>query len=147
MRITKKHFISFALLSFFSLAQVVLFSPVVSAQTSLMSGQEGLSEVGRVYGDTGSGAQDIRYIVARIINIILGFLGVIFFGLTVFAGFKYMTSAGNEEEVKKSLTLLRNAIIGLVIILVSWTITRYIMLSIGGAVNNTAGYRDYRVYP
>ena len=149
MRITKKHVLSFAFLSLFSLAQVILFFPTqVSAQASnLVSGQEGLNEVGRVFGDTGSGAQDIRYIIARVINLILGFLGVIFFILTIFAGFKYMTAAGNEEEVKKSLSLLKNAVIGLLIVLISWTITRYVLISLGGAVNNTAGYQNYRVYP
>lgn len=149
MRITKKHLGAFVILGFFSLAQIVLFHPIsVSAQsTPLVNSQVGLNEVGTVYGDSGSGPQDIRYIVARIINIILGFLGVIFFGLTVFAGFQYMTAAGNDEQAKKALTLLRNAVIGLVIILVSWTITRYITITLSGAVNNTADYRVYRTYP
>lgn len=152
MRITKKHLLVFVFLSFFSLAQAALFKPVlVLAQASsggtLVDSQEGLTEIGRVYGANGGEPQDIRYVIARIINIILGFLGVIFFGLTIFAGFQYMTSAGNEEQSKKAVALLRNAVIGLLIILVSWAISRYILIVLGGAVNNTAGYLQYRTYP
>ena len=156
MRITKKRFLAFVLLSFFSLALVVISTPqLVSAQVSssgssngsLVNSQEGLDQIGRVYGDQGSGPQDIRYTIARIINIVLGFLGVIFFGLIIFAGFQYMTSAGNEEQTKKAMAMLRSAIIGLVIILVSWGITRYVMYTVGGAVNNTTGYQNYRSYP
>jgi hypothetical protein len=152
MRITKKHYLAFILLSFFSLVQVVLFNPLlVSAQSQaaspLLQGQVGINDVGKiVYGDNGSGPADIRYTVARIINIVLGFLGVIFFALTIFAGFQYMTSAGNEEQTKKALALLKNAIIGLIIILMSWAITRYVLIISGRAVNNSVDYRTYRDY-
>ncbi len=149
MRITKKHLLCFILLGFFSLAQIILFHPTtVSAQVSSGSGlvgsQEGLTDIGRVYGDSGSGPQDIRAIVARIINVVLGFLGVIFLGLAVVAGFQYMTAAGNEEQTKKALSLLRNAIIGIVIILVSWGITRFTLLITGRTVSNKVDYTTYR---
>lgn len=149
MRITKKHFISFILLGFFSLAQIIFFSPMIaSAQVSSGSGlvgtQEGLTDIGRVYGDSGSGPQDIRSLIARIINVVIGFLGVIFLSLAVFAGFQYMTAAGNEEQTKKAISLLRNAIIGVVILLVSWGITRFVLIITGRTVNNTVDYRTYR---
>jgi hypothetical protein len=149
MRITKKHLLCFILLGFFSLAQIILFHPsVVSAQVSSGSGlvgtQEGLSDIGRVYGDSGSGPQDIRAIIGRIINVVLGFLGVIFLGLAVLAGFQYMTAAGNQEQTKKALSLLRNAVIGIVIILISWGITRFVLIITGRTVANTVDYTTYR---
>lgn len=152
MRITKKRFLSFVLLSFFSLVLIMLSSPnLVSAQVTsgggLIDSQEGLNDVGVVFGDKGNGPQDIRYIIARIITIVLGFLGIIFFALIIFAGFQYMTSAGNEEQTKKALSLLRNALIGLIIILVSWGISRYILSTLTRAINNSVDYRNYRSYP
>ena len=154
MRITKKYLLAFTILSFFSLAQVVLLTPrLVSAQvsasggSSLLNSQEGLTEVGQVYGDNGSGPTDIRYTIARIINIILGFLGIIFFALVIFAGFQYMTAAGNQEQTKKAIGLLRNAVIGLVIILISWAITRYLVITLGKAVNNSVDWKTYNSYP
>jgi len=55
-----------------------------------------------------------------------------------------MTSAGNEEKAREALRLLTNAVIGLIIILVSWFVTRYIVHGLVGAINNnvnpTYGY-------
>ena len=149
MRITKKCLLCFILLGFFSLTQVVLFSPAtVSAQASSGSGligtQEGLTDIGRVYGDSGNGPQDIRTIIGRIVNVVLGFLGVIFLVLAVVAGFQYMTAAGNQEQTKKAISLLRNAIIGIVIILISWGITRFVLIITGRTVSNTLDYTTYR---
>ena len=151
MRITKKYLLAFTILSFFSLAQVVLLTPsLVSAQTSggsaLLNSQEGLTDVSRVYGANDGVPTDIRYTIARIINITLGFLGVIFFALVIFAGFQYMTAAGNEEQTKKAIGLLRNAVIGLVIILISWAITRYLVITLGKAVNNSVDWKTYNTY-
>jgi len=152
MRITKKYLLAFTILSFFSLAQIILMTPsLVSAQSNtggsaLLNTQEGLTDVGRVYGDNGNGPTDIRYTIARVINIVLGFLGIIFFALVIFAGFQYMTAAGNEDQTKKALALLRNAVIGLVIILLSWAITRYLVITLGKAVNNSVDVKTYNTY-
>jgi hypothetical protein len=152
MRITKKYLLAFSILSFFSLFQVLVFNPAsvlaqASAGGSLVGSQVGLNDIGHAYGNSDAVPTDIRYTIARIINIVLGFLGVIFLALTIFAGFQYMTAAGNEEQAKKAITLLRNAVIGLVIILVSWGVTRYILTTLNGAVNNTADYQTYHSYP
>lgn len=56
-------------------------------------------------------------------NGILGFLGLIFLVLIIWHGFKWMTAAGNEEQVKKAQTGIRNTSIGLAIILLARMIT------------------------
>ena len=38
-----------------------------------------------------------------------------------------MTSGGNEEDIKKAKALMKNAVIGLIIILVSWSLTYYLI--------------------
>ena len=113
----------------------------VQAAGNLLDGQEGIAEINNVYGGAPT---DIRVTIGKIINVILGFLGVIFVVLTIFAGFKYMTAAGNEEETKKALALLKNAIIGLVIILMAWGITRYSIWVLSRTDNNVV---DYTFYP
>ena len=111
------------------------------ADESLISSQVGFNEAGSVYGNTQP--QDIRITIARIINVILGLLGIIFVVLTIVAGFQYMTAAGNEEKAKKALGLIKNAVIGLVIILMSWMITRFTIRQLGRATNGALDYQTY----
>ncbi|MEK7665898.1 MAG: IPT/TIG domain-containing protein [Patescibacteria group bacterium] len=76
---------------------------------------------------TGMGNVDVRIIIARVINIALGLLGVIAVSLIVYAGFLWMTAAGNPERVKKAQAVMINAIVGLLIILASYAITTYVL--------------------
>lgn len=137
MAFTRKHIISLVLLLLF-FSPAILFTKLITpaqADQSLITEQEGLSEVGMIFG--GSRAeQDIRYMAARIISIVLGFLTVIFLGLTVFAGFKYMTAGGNQDKASDALKLIRNAIIGLVIVLSAWMVTRFVIIMLNRAARN-----------
>jgi len=143
MEITKKQFFSFIfLLLAFSPVFLSPFSSSVKADSALTDSQIGLKEVGTVFG--GSRAEvDPRYLVANIITVVLGFLAVIFLGLIVYAGFKYMTAGGNATQTEEAVKLLKNAVIGLVIILAAWMLTRYIIVIMNRAVKNA----DTSVYP
>jgi len=112
------------------------------ADESLFDEMYGINEVGQVYGGEAA-KMDVRILVARIINIVLSFLAVIFLILTVVAGFQYMTAGGSEEKTKKALSLLRNAIIGLAIVLVSWALTRFTITMLSRAINNSVNYTQY----
>ena len=85
----------------------------------------GINEIGKkAYGAEKS--KDIRLIVVNIIKIFLGLLGLIFVILIIFAGFKYMTSMGNQEKTKEALDQIKAAVIGLIIIFCAYSITDYI---------------------
>jgi len=105
-------------------------SPVL-ADASLLNSQVGVTEVSSAYGN---GNLDVRTIIARIIVIVLQFLAVIFLGLTIFAGFRYMTAAGNEEQTKKAVSQIKDSVIGLIIVLTSWVLTTYILRALRWAV-------------
>lgn len=66
---------------------------------------------------------DPRKIVSQIVQILLTLVGTIFFVLTVYAGYLWMTAGGNEEAIEKAKTTLRNSAIGLVIVLAAYAIT------------------------
>ena len=70
---------------------------------------------------------DPRTTAGRIINIVLGLLGVIAVGIIIWGGFVYLTSNGEEEKVTKAKNLLKNGVIGLLIILASWGIASFIL--------------------
>jgi hypothetical protein len=79
---------------------------------------------------------DPRVVVGRIINVVLGFLGVIAVGIILLGGFKWMTAGGNEDKVGEAKKLLGAGVIGLVIILSAWAIATFVINQIYSAVNN-----------
>lgn len=74
--------------------------------------------------------------ISSIIRVALGFLGVIAVVIILLGGFKWMTSGGNDEKVKKAKMLIFQGIIGLVIVLSSYAIASFVITSI---TNATAG--------
>jgi hypothetical protein len=82
---------------------------------------------------------DPRFIVGRIIQIVLGFLGVIAIGLIMYAGFLWTTSEGEEEKLDRAKTILRNAVIGLVIILSAWAIATFVLAKLMEATGTGSG--------
>lgn len=70
-----------------------------------------------------AGNYSLANIISVLIQTVLGFLGIIFLALTIMAGFKWMTSNGNEDTIKKAKSSLMNAIIGLVIVIAAYAIT------------------------
>jgi len=72
-------------------------------------------------------ATDPRVIAANIINIALGLVGIILLSLILYAGFLWMTSGGDVEKVERAKTYIRNAIIGVAIVLSSWAIATFVI--------------------
>ncbi|MDD3301887.1 MAG: hypothetical protein PHR57_03925, partial [Patescibacteria group bacterium] len=62
----------------------------------------------------------------QFISIILGLLGIIFICLLVYAGFNWMTAAGDSDDVKKAKLTIRTSVIGLVITISAYAIWRFI---------------------
>lgn len=69
----------------------------------------------------------------RIIRIALTFVGVGLTGLLVYAGFLWMTAAGNDDQITTSKSTMKNAVIGLLIIMMSWTLATFIINRIRAA--------------
>ncbi|MFA5886757.1 MAG: Ig-like domain-containing protein [Patescibacteria group bacterium] len=85
-------------------------------------------------------AADPRFLVGRIIQIILSFLGVIAILVIMYAGFLWMTSDGDEEKIRTAQGILRNAVIGLIIILSSWAIATFIISRLLAATSGENGF-------
>ena len=84
-----------------------------------------------------SNTQDIRVTIAKIIRIVIGFLGIVAVGLIMYAGWIWMTSEGNEEKIEQAKKILTNAVIGLIIILSAFAIVSFIVNSLTGATSGT----------
>ena len=71
--------------------------------------------------------------IGRIIQFILSATGLVFLGITVYAGILYMTAAGESEKVKKAKGMLTNSVIGIVIIVGAYAISSYVISALATA--------------
>jgi uncharacterized membrane protein len=91
----------------------------------------GLNTIGAdAYGEDGEPSKSLQSIIASLVKVLLGVLGLIFVVLLIAAGFKYMTSAGNQEKIDEAVHQIRNAVIGLIIIVCAYSITYFITVRI-----------------
>ena len=61
-----------------------------------------------------------------IINVALGLLSLVAVVIVIYAGFSWMLSGGSSEKIKKARDLLINAVIGLLIIMAAYGISKYV---------------------
>lgn len=127
-------------LMFFSLYLFVFsgISPLQAQNGTWIDRAEegGLEDIGTTaYGETGR-PEPLQAVVGNIIRIALGLFGAIFVILIILAGYKYMTAGGNDEKVKQATAQIRNAIIGLLIVLAAYSITIFVTNSALEATNN-----------
>jgi amino acid transporter len=131
MKITKGKILNFIVFFaiFLMMAQLILIQDIGSAHADddLWKMQVGMEEeIGKeAFGQTGN-PEDVRVIVAKVVKVILSMVGITFFVLIVLAGYKWMTSGGNEEKVKEAKSQILKAVIGLIIIFISWFITTFV---------------------
>ena|SRR3989338_2749690 len=74
--------------------------------------------------------QDIRVIVANIIRIALGLLGIVAVVIILIGGFTWMTAGGSEEKVEKAKQWIGYGIVGLAIILAAYAIATFVISSL-----------------
>lgn len=74
--------------------------------------------------------EDPRVVTIKIINLVLTFLGIISVVVVLVGGFKWMTSGGNQEQVGQAKKILIAGLIGLIIILLSWGISTFVITQV-----------------
>lgn len=91
---------------------------------------------------TGLASGDPRIIATKIIRVALGFLGIIAVGLIIYAGFVWMMSGGNEERIERAKNILKNAVIGLIIVLSAFAIASFVLNKLIEASGGGSGGRS-----
>lgn len=83
---------------------------------------------------------DIGEAVGGVINVVLGFLGVVCIILFLYGGFLWMTAAGNEEKVGQAKKIITATVIGLVIVLLSAAAVNFVLTNL---IDQTGASIDY----
>lgn len=87
--------------------------------------------------NVGLGNASPTEITQRIIQWVLSVLALIALALVIYAGYIWLLSRGNEEEVKKARGILEAALFGLIVILASYGITSYVFENLMNATFNS----------
>ncbi len=69
--------------------------------------------------------------ITTIINYFLGLLGLVAVVFLIYAGVLMVTAGGNDEQVTKARKIIMYAIVGIVIILLSYTIVQFVSQAFG----------------
>jgi hypothetical protein len=102
-------------------AAVFLLPQIAAAQTEMQTTMQPIQE------QTGLPSDDIRVIIARVIRVMLGFIGLVALVIVLYAGYLWMTSGGDPAKIKKAKQWLTNGVIGLLIIFSSYSIVSFIL--------------------
>lgn len=69
----------------------------------------------------------LNQIIGTLIQTLLSLLGVIFLLLIIYGGITWMTAEGDESKVEKAQKIIRNATIGLIIIISAYAISYFVI--------------------
>lgn len=79
------------------------------------------------------GKRDVRSTIGKVINVVLGILGIVAVVIIVAGGFTWMTAAGNEDKVGTAKKMISQGVIGLVIVFAAWGIASFVISQLGKA--------------
>lgn len=112
----------------YALAATALVAPTLvfaqAAGNPFTRAQQYTNDVG---SSAGLQSRELPEIIGQIINIVLGFMGIVLLAYFLYAGFLWMTAGGDSKKVSEATTMIRNAIIGLVIIVASFAISNFVL--------------------
>ncbi|KKR07820.1 MAG: hypothetical protein UT55_C0088G0004 [Candidatus Peregrinibacteria bacterium GW2011_GWE2_39_6] len=103
------------------------------AHAQLISPEDSPDNITSATGGEGS----FKSLARTIVNFALYFLGFIATVMIIYGGLLYVTAAGNEENAQKAKKILMYAIIGIVIILLSFAIVNTVLTAGTGSVATT----------
>ncbi len=93
-------------------------------------------DFGLDYGsDLNLGDNELDDAVVQLINVLLGFLGLIAVVIILIGGFQWMTAAGNDEKVETARKTIFAGVIGIVIIGFAWGISLFVINQVIDASN------------
>lgn len=103
---------------------LLAFPALAKAQSAVQNGLQtsGLQGLFGLGGNTLSGSTNLEQFITTAIQLMLLFAGAIAIVFVIIGGYYYITAAGNEEQSEKGRKTLTNAIIGIIIIVLSYAI-------------------------
>lgn len=77
----------------------------------------------------------VTAIAASVVNTVLALSGIILLGYLLYAGFLWMTSGGEDDKAGEARTMIKNAVIGIVILSTAFAISSYVLRALSTIAN------------
>ncbi len=116
---------------------LVSFFVILTPLPALAAGDYGLSATADAAGLKTN--KSIPQLVGQIVGAGLSLLGLVFLGLMLYGGFRWMTARGDTKSVETAKDTITNAIIGLAIIVGAYAITDFAINAVVGASGGGGG--------
>ena len=71
--------------------------------------------------------------IGNVVEFILGFLGLLFLVIIVYAGVIWTTAQGDTKKVDKAKDMLKNGVIGLAIVFAAYAVQAFVVAALAGA--------------
>lgn len=87
------------------------------------------TQLGAVVGQNGADiaeSKDPRLVAAFIIKNVLTILGTVFLAYMVYAGYLWMTAAGDDEQINQAKSIIIRSTLGVFVILSAYSITVFV---------------------
>lgn len=121
-----KNIKQFLLVSSLMVLGLLLFSST-GASVAMAQAIDPTQDQPAIIAALSGGQTGLRGIVLTIVNFFLTFLGLLAVVMIIYGGFLYVGSAGNEENVNKAKKILMYAVLGIIVIIVSFALVNTIL--------------------
>jgi len=102
---------------------IALLSFIPTASAALITSGDVPGEIAAATGGEGS----IRALALKIVNYFLTFLGVLAVIMIIYGGVTYVTAAGKDEAVGNAKKIIMYALVGIIIVLLSFALVNTIL--------------------
>lgn len=119
-----------------SATAIVMFLSASSALAQNSAAEEIQKGLTATNKEAGYSNLKLPELVGGFIQVLLGIVGIIFLVLAVYAGVLYMTAGGDSKKVTSAKDMLRNSIIGIIIIVAAYALTRFVVLQLISATGS-----------
>lgn len=105
-------------------ALIGLFTATVLSSVPVLVHAISFENAGPLFG---LGDVDFKQALINFINFALGLLGLIALIMVLIGGFRWLISMGEEEKVAVAKKTISSALIGMVLVLLSWAIVGFVL--------------------
>ncbi len=127
----------FLILSLVLVARAATNDPLTKSNDDLST--QVLNQLQAGSGETATVAAaplSVTQLIIDIIQLALSIVGIIFILMVVLGGYDYFMARGDEEKVKKGVAHIEQAVLGLLIIILSYGITFFVGNKVNDAVHS-----------
>lgn len=98
----------------------------------------GLTNTAKESGYT-TGVTDLPTLIGRLIGLALSLLGVLLVVYILYGGFTWMTAGGDEKKVAEAKGMIKNAVIGIVVIVSAYAISTFVLSQLNTVLTGATG--------